>query len=155
MREFWREWVVNYDFAHQRTLTTQATNSGRQMIERGRRWVRQRYFALALERGRLEQSTVEVGDVAVLVRRGGALAAFGVEAAEEERREHGRVEVAAVPQRRVEAIDDEAPLAGQPAFLLDEVEEEETREDEQRLLRVAERAGQLAGGAFKSLEKLS
>src|SRR5438876_850712 len=46
MREFWREWIVNYDFAHQRTIGTQVTSSTRQFVERGRWWVRQRYFAL-------------------------------------------------------------------------------------------------------------
>ena len=30
MNEFWHEWIVNYDFAHQRTLTTSITNESMQ-----------------------------------------------------------------------------------------------------------------------------
>ena len=52
MREFWREWVINYDFAHQRTLTTEAVVNTRQAITRGRTWIRHQYFEL-LTRARL------------------------------------------------------------------------------------------------------
>jgi len=43
MREFWREWIINYDFSHQRTLSTTATNRARRFIEDSRRWLRAKY----------------------------------------------------------------------------------------------------------------
>jgi hypothetical protein len=43
---FWREWVINYDFQHQRVLGQQATNSSRQFFERTRDWGQARYEAL-------------------------------------------------------------------------------------------------------------
>jgi transglutaminase-like putative cysteine protease len=43
---FWREWVINYDFQHQKLLGQKATNSSRQVFERTRdRW-QQHYDAL-------------------------------------------------------------------------------------------------------------
>ena len=46
MSEFWREWVVNYDFSHQNTLGQNMTISSRQYAFRFRRWMRQKYEAL-------------------------------------------------------------------------------------------------------------
>jgi len=46
MREFWREWVINYDFAHQRTLTTNVAVSTRQWVEGQRLRARREYFRL-------------------------------------------------------------------------------------------------------------
>lgn len=43
-REFWREWVVNYDFAHQRTLSTTAVAQGASALDNIGRWARARYF---------------------------------------------------------------------------------------------------------------
>jgi transglutaminase-like putative cysteine protease len=43
---FWREWVVNYDFQHQRVLGQQATHSSRQMFDRIRDWGQERYEVL-------------------------------------------------------------------------------------------------------------
>ncbi len=43
MREFWREWVVNYDFVHQRRLTTAAVTSGTRAVDRLRLWAQRRY----------------------------------------------------------------------------------------------------------------
>ena len=43
MREFWREWIINYDFSHQRTLSTNATNRARRFIDDSRRWLRAKY----------------------------------------------------------------------------------------------------------------
>ncbi len=45
-REFWREWVINYDFLHQRTLTISAMARGRSAGDHTRAWFRQRYQAL-------------------------------------------------------------------------------------------------------------
>ena len=46
MREFWREWVINYDFAHQRTLTSDSATRARRMVENGRNWVRHQYWLI-------------------------------------------------------------------------------------------------------------
>ena len=46
MSEFWREWVVNYDFSHQNTLGQSMTLSGRQYFFNLRSWMRQKYQAL-------------------------------------------------------------------------------------------------------------
>jgi transglutaminase-like putative cysteine protease len=42
-REFWREWVINYDFSHQRTLGNTATSRARRFVDDSRRWLRTRY----------------------------------------------------------------------------------------------------------------
>ncbi|HLK32080.1 MAG TPA: transglutaminase domain-containing protein, partial [Terriglobales bacterium] len=44
--EFWREWVVNYDFAHQRTLEQTAGQHTRVVWERQRVWLRYQYLSL-------------------------------------------------------------------------------------------------------------
>jgi hypothetical protein len=36
---FWREWIINYDVGHQRTLGKQAVNSGRQFVDDVRQWI--------------------------------------------------------------------------------------------------------------------
>jgi len=46
MSEFWREWVVNYDFSHQNTLGQNMTLSSRQNFLRLQRWARMKYDAL-------------------------------------------------------------------------------------------------------------
>jgi transglutaminase-like putative cysteine protease len=46
MREFWREWIINYDFTHQRTLTTSVASNTRQWAEGQRLRVRREYFRL-------------------------------------------------------------------------------------------------------------
>lgn len=43
---FWREWVVNYDFQHQRVLGQQATQSSRQLADGLRTWGEERYETL-------------------------------------------------------------------------------------------------------------
>jgi transglutaminase-like putative cysteine protease len=45
-REFWREWVINYDFLHQRTLTITAMAHGRTAGDRARTWLRSHYQGL-------------------------------------------------------------------------------------------------------------
>src|SRR5262249_40445382 len=46
MASFWREWVVNYDASHQRTLGENAIRGSRTMLERSRQWVQSRYDTL-------------------------------------------------------------------------------------------------------------
>lgn len=43
---FWREWVINYDIAHQRTLSRQATQSGLQWARRTQDWARREYASM-------------------------------------------------------------------------------------------------------------
>jgi transglutaminase-like putative cysteine protease len=45
-REFWREWIINYDFLHQRTLTVSAGRKGLHMAEQARLWTRRQYRSL-------------------------------------------------------------------------------------------------------------
>ena len=44
--EFWREWVVNYDSAHQRTLEQTAAQHTQSLWQRQRAWLRARYASL-------------------------------------------------------------------------------------------------------------
>ncbi len=46
LREFWREWVINYDFFHQRALTTTATQQSRRFALDSRDWVQRKYKEL-------------------------------------------------------------------------------------------------------------
>jgi transglutaminase-like putative cysteine protease len=55
---FWREWVINYDFQHQRVLGQQATNSSRQFFERARFWGQEHYDALLGSARRLRHRMV-------------------------------------------------------------------------------------------------
>jgi transglutaminase-like putative cysteine protease len=50
-QEFWREWVVNYDFAHQQKLTNVAVNKGVHLFERVKQWFRHTY-AMLVKRAR-------------------------------------------------------------------------------------------------------
>ncbi len=45
-REFWREWIINYDFQHQAQVTTGVVSRGRLGFDRARLWVRQHYEKL-------------------------------------------------------------------------------------------------------------
>ncbi len=78
MREFWREWVINYDFAHQRTLTTGAATSTRQWVDARRRWWQEQYRKLlfaadnvrdqaAREPGKWAWRSVSVATIALLL----------------------------------------------------------------------------------------
>jgi protein-glutamine gamma-glutamyltransferase len=46
MSSFWREWVIDYDLGHQRTLSQQAAQTTRQTVERVRLWWGVRYEAM-------------------------------------------------------------------------------------------------------------
>jgi len=46
VREFWREWVVNYDFTHQENLARSSVSTARQNFDRFRIWSKEKYEAL-------------------------------------------------------------------------------------------------------------
>ena len=46
MASFWREWVVNYDVAHQYNLGQQTMQSGRHMVRQASRWFQTHYKQL-------------------------------------------------------------------------------------------------------------
>jgi hypothetical protein len=46
MREFWREWVVNYDFMHQRRLSAAAVSTSARAYDRFRLWLHHQYTAM-------------------------------------------------------------------------------------------------------------
>ena len=43
---FWREWIINYDIGHQRTLGKGAATTSRQFFEEARRWIERQHRAL-------------------------------------------------------------------------------------------------------------
>jgi transglutaminase-like putative cysteine protease len=43
---FWREWIINYDASHQRTLGTDAATSTRRFFDEARRWIEQQHRSL-------------------------------------------------------------------------------------------------------------
>jgi transglutaminase-like putative cysteine protease len=45
-QEFWREWVVNYDYSHQQHLTNVAVNKSVRLFERVKQWSRREYAAM-------------------------------------------------------------------------------------------------------------
>ena len=58
LREFWREWVVNYDFAHQMSLSNNAAARSRRLFEDTRLWV-SRHYADLLQRARHLEAQAE------------------------------------------------------------------------------------------------
>ena len=46
MREFWSEWVINYDHAHQNTLGEATVSRTREMFDHSRTWIKEKYRAL-------------------------------------------------------------------------------------------------------------
>jgi transglutaminase-like putative cysteine protease len=43
---FWREWIINYDIGHQRTLGKGAATTSRQFFDEARRWIERQHRAL-------------------------------------------------------------------------------------------------------------
>jgi hypothetical protein len=43
---FWREWIINYDVGHQRTLGRDAATNSRHFFDDARRWIRRQHRAL-------------------------------------------------------------------------------------------------------------
>jgi len=58
LREFWREWVINYDFAHQTSLSIDVAVRSRRGLDDARLWAHRRYTAL-LERARHVEGWVQ------------------------------------------------------------------------------------------------
>ena len=54
-REFWREWVINYDFLHQRTLTITAMAHGRSVGDQTRLWFHRHYQNLLAQARRVHR----------------------------------------------------------------------------------------------------
>jgi protein-glutamine gamma-glutamyltransferase len=52
---FWREWIINYDVSHQRTLGKGAAHSSRQFFDNARRWVARQHRALLQSARRAHQ----------------------------------------------------------------------------------------------------
>ena len=72
LREFWREWVINYDFMHQRRLSAIAVNQGTRVYEHFRLWLHRRFLSL-MQMARSSQTAVEGSP-----RRFGAMATLAV-----------------------------------------------------------------------------
>jgi hypothetical protein len=43
---FWREWIINYDVSHQRTLGKDAAYNSRRFFDQARRWIARQHSAL-------------------------------------------------------------------------------------------------------------
>jgi len=43
---FWREWIINYDVGHQRTLAKDAATNSRQFFDQARRWIGRQHSAM-------------------------------------------------------------------------------------------------------------
>jgi hypothetical protein len=52
-QEFWREWIINYDFGHQRELTVSTVSKAQRSAYDVRRWWRQKYNALLRQAQRI------------------------------------------------------------------------------------------------------
>jgi hypothetical protein len=48
MREFWREWVIDYDVGHQATLAVGALQQSRRALQSSRQWWRSTYDAMLM-----------------------------------------------------------------------------------------------------------
>ena len=65
MASFWREWVVNYDLAHQFRLSQDASRGSRALVGRAQFWGRMQYFRMLAwarkTQDRVRESTVKWG----------------------------------------------------------------------------------------------
>jgi hypothetical protein len=75
MREFWREWVINYDFAHQTRLSTAAAARGRHAFRDVRRWWRLHYRGLVNRAYGIQEQARNAPQRFVIVMLGGVLLA--------------------------------------------------------------------------------
>ena len=48
LQSFWREWIINYDFTHQRALGQEANQRGRVIVENTRDWGRRHYESMLI-----------------------------------------------------------------------------------------------------------
>ena len=71
LSSFWREWVVNYDLAHQLKLTQDANRGSRGIVRHAQFWARNRYEKVLswarAEQERIGNSTVKWGTRAVVL----------------------------------------------------------------------------------------
>src|SRR6185437_1368823 len=71
LSSFWREWVVNYDLAHQLRLTQDASHGSRAMVSKAQFWGRREYQRLLgwarREQDRLGSSMVKWGTRTVVL----------------------------------------------------------------------------------------
>ena len=53
---FWREWIINYDANHQRTLSQDAVSNTRRFLDEARRWVASQHRALLMSARRAHRN---------------------------------------------------------------------------------------------------
>jgi protein-glutamine gamma-glutamyltransferase len=58
-QEFWREWVINYDFGHQRELTLSTVTKAQRSAFDLRRWLRARYYLLLKRAQRIDDRVTQ------------------------------------------------------------------------------------------------
>jgi len=75
VREFWREWVVNYDFSHQENLARSSASSARQNFDHFRIWAKDKYEQL-LAAARLTKESAAGAPRAFALRAGLLLLLF-------------------------------------------------------------------------------
>jgi transglutaminase-like putative cysteine protease len=77
MREFWREWVINYDFAHQTRLSTAAVAHSRHAVHDLRGWWKRQYRALVNRAHQIQGQAIHApGRFAALILGGVMLSAL-------------------------------------------------------------------------------
>ena len=71
MREFWREWVINYDFVHQRRLSAVAVSASARAYDRFKLWWHRRYESMLRfareSHGAVEQSPRKYGVIGMSI----------------------------------------------------------------------------------------
>jgi hypothetical protein len=67
MASFWREWIVNYDVAHQYNLSQQTAQTGRRLFHQTSRWLRTHYQQL-LARARRAADKISLSPTRWVVR---------------------------------------------------------------------------------------
>jgi hypothetical protein len=69
LREFWREWVINYDFSHQTALSNTLAVRSRRWFDSARLWVRRSYESLLARarhvQGEAERTPKRIGGMAL------------------------------------------------------------------------------------------
>jgi transglutaminase-like putative cysteine protease len=58
-REFWREWVVNYDVAHQQTLSVSSVRQTRHRVDAFRRWCAHQYYRMLEAARRIHRTATQ------------------------------------------------------------------------------------------------
>jgi hypothetical protein len=80
MSSFWREWVVNYDLAHQFRLSQDASRGSRELVSRAQAWGRARYARMLdwarTKEDQIGESTVKWGERVLAFVFVGLLIAF-------------------------------------------------------------------------------